>query len=245
MRAENDVPSPFDSVALAVLNRRFESITSKMANTLLRAGRSGVLNIARDFSTSIVTGNSESLTGSESLPIHFLRGADLMCGWMKKLEKTLERGDAFLHNSPYHGCSHAGDLAVLVPVIDEDGRHQFTVWVKAHQADIGNSRLKTYTGHARDVYEEGAIIFPVVRVQRNYEDIPDLIRMCKMRIRVPEQWYVDYLAMIGAARIGEQEILALAKEFGWEQLHSFEQAWFDYSERMMVSAIKKLPRGRR
>ena len=26
-----------------------------------------------------------------------------------------------------------------------------------------------------------------------------------MRIRVPEVWYGDYLAIVGAARIGEQE----------------------------------------
>ena len=29
-----------------------------------------------------------------------------------------------------------------------------------------------------------------------------------MRIRVPEQWRGDYLAMLGAARIGEREIVA-------------------------------------
>jgi len=43
-----------DPVTLAVLSKRFESITTKMANTLLRTGRSGVLNLAKDFSTSIV-----------------------------------------------------------------------------------------------------------------------------------------------------------------------------------------------
>ena len=33
--------------------------------------------------------------------------------------------------------------------------------------------------------------------------------MCRMRIRVPEQWWGDYLATLGAARIGERELLAL------------------------------------
>ena len=36
-----------------------------------------------------------------------------------------------------------------------------------------------------------------------------------MRIRVPDQWWGDYLAMLGAARIGEREILALGDELGW------------------------------
>mgnify|MGYP001596569448 FL=1 len=232
-----------DPVTLAVLNKRFEAVTTKMANTLLRTGRSGVLNLARDFSTSVVTRNCELLTGAESLPIHHLSGADLMARSMVELHPGLKRGDAFLHNSPYHGCSHPADHTILVPVIDERGVHHFTVWVKAHQADCGNSQPTTYMGHARDVYEEGALIFPPTKVQENYRDIEDFVRLCRMRIRVPEQWHGDYLAMIGAARIGEREILAMGGEYGWDVLHAFTEKWFDYSEKLMIAAIRRLPSG--
>src|SRR3989304_5173584 len=208
-------PVKLDAVTLAVLNKRFEAVTTKMANTLLRTGRSGVLNLARDFSTSVVTHDCQLLTGAESLPIHHLSGADLMARSMMNLHPNLRRGDAFLHNSPYHGCSHPADHTILVPVIDERGVHHFTVWVKAHQADCGNGQPTTYMGHARDVYEEGALIFPPTKVQENYRDNEDGIRMCQLRIRVPEQWHGDYLAMIGAARIGEREVLAMAGGDGW------------------------------
>jgi len=177
-RAGSKKKIKLDPITLAVLNKRFEAITTKMANTILRTGRSGVLNLARDFSTSVVTRDCELLTGAESLPIHHLSGADLMARSMMEFHPNLKRGDAFLHNSPYHGCSHPADHTILVPVMGDEGVHQFTVWVKAHQADIGNSQPTTYMGHARDVYEEGALIFPAVKVQDNYEDIPDIIRMC-------------------------------------------------------------------
>ena len=124
-------------------------------------------------------------------------------------------GDAFLHNSPYHGNTHPADHSLLVPVIDADGVHRFTVLAKAHQADCGNSVPTTYMVSARDVYEEGALIFPAVQVQRDYEDIQDILRMCEMRIRVPEQWRGDYLALVGTARIGERAVLELAEELGW------------------------------
>ena len=78
-------------VTLAILNKRFEAITTKMANTLLRTGRSGVLNLARDFSTSVVTEQCELLAGAESLPIHHLSGADLMCRAMMDLHPELHR----------------------------------------------------------------------------------------------------------------------------------------------------------
>ena len=44
-----------DGVQMAIINKRMEAICAKMANTLLRTGRSGVLNSARDFSCCIVT----------------------------------------------------------------------------------------------------------------------------------------------------------------------------------------------
>jgi N-methylhydantoinase B len=233
----------FDGVRLAILHKRFESIVRKMANTLLRTGRSGVLNTARDFSCCIVTAANELVTAAECYPIHVLRGADLLTRAMQEFHPELNRGDAFLHNSPYHGNSHAADHTVLVPVIDANGAHRFTVLVKAHQADCGNSLATTYMGGARDVYEEGALIFPAVQVQRSYRDIDDIIRMCEMRIRVPEQWRGDFRGMLGAARIGEAELEKLGIEIGWEALAAHTSDWFDYSEQLMISAIGQIRAG--
>ena len=229
---------------LGILANRLETIARKMAHTLHRTGRSGLINTARDLSCCIVTARHELLSEAESLPSHVLVGPNLMSEWMVKCHPTLRRGDAFLHNSPYHGNSHAADHSILIPVVDDDGVHRFTVFAKAHQADIGNARPTSYTGAARDVYEEGALIFPAVQVQRDYGDIGDIVRMCEMRIRVPNQWRGDYQALVGAARIGERELLALGREVGWTALERHAQDWFDYSERLMVQAIGRLPAGK-
>jgi N-methylhydantoinase B/oxoprolinase/acetone carboxylase alpha subunit len=233
-----------DSVDLAVISNRFEAAVLAMMNTLLRTARSGVINNGRDFSCCLVTAGDELLAMAESQPIHVLSGPDLMARVMKEFHPELRRGDAFLHNSPYHGNSHAADYTVLVPVIDDAGVHRFTVLAKAHQADCGNGLPTTYAAEARDVYEEGAPIFPCVRVQQAYRDVADVIRMCRMRIRVPDQWWADYLALIGAARIGERRVLALGEELGWDVLQEYTGGWFDYSERRMDAAIRRLPKGR-
>ena len=133
------------------------------------------------------------------------------------LHDDIRDGDAFLHNDPYLGNTHPADHVILVPVFCE-GIHLFTAAAKAHQADCGNAQPTTYMPYARDVYEEGSLIFPAVRVQRDYEDIDDIIRMCRRRIRVPDQWYGDYLAMVGAARIGETRLKELCAKYGGETL---------------------------
>jgi N-methylhydantoinase B len=245
MREVNTTVIPtIDGANLAILANRFGGVCRKMGNTLLRSGRSGVLNRAKDFSCCIVTSACELLTAEESLPIHVLSGPDLMARWMKEVHPGLKRGDVFLHNSPYHGNSHPADHTLLMPVVDDDGVHRFTVVAKAHQADIGNSIPTTYHGTARDVYEEGALLFPAVKVAEGYKVNEDFVRMCRLRIRVPDQWNGDFLAMLGAAFIGERELRQMGQELGWEQLAAFSRQWLDYSENRMIDAVRAMPRGR-
>ncbi len=45
----------FDPVDLAVLSSRFTAIVRSMSNTLIRTGRSVILNTGRDFSCCVVT----------------------------------------------------------------------------------------------------------------------------------------------------------------------------------------------
>jgi N-methylhydantoinase B len=231
-----------DPILMAVLANRLNAIVREMSNTLLRTARSAVLAVVRDFSCSIVTGDNRLLCPGEGLPVHIF-GSSLQSQSMCDLHPDLAPGDAFLHNDPYLGNTHAADHMVMAPVY-VDGVHLFTACAKAHQADCGNSIPSTYHAYARDIYEEGALIFPCVRVQKNYRDVEDIIRMCKRRIRVPEQWYGDYLAEIGAARIGERRLIELTRRYGMETIQAFIEAWFAYSERRMVDAIGKMPGGK-
>ena len=236
--------SAFDPVDLAVLSSRFTAIVRSMSNTLIRSGRSVILNSGRDFSCSIITADDELFSFAESIPIHVLSGPDLMSKSMKEFHPEFRQGDAFVHNSPYHGNSHPADMCILVPVFDDEGRHRFTLLSKAHLSDIGNAEPTPYSAMARDVYEEGAVILPCVKVQSDYQDIEDVIRMCQVRIRVPGKWKGDYLALLGAARVGEREVTKLAGEVGWDRLDAFVSAWLDYSEGRMAEAIGRLPNGR-
>jgi len=238
----SDAPST-SSLDLALLSNRLEGISRAMMNTLLRTARSAILNTARDFSCCILTARDEMLAMAESLPIHVMSGPDLIARYMKETHPVLRRGDAYLHNSPYHGNSHAADWCVVVPVVDDDSRHRYTVLAKAHLADCGNAVPSTYIADAKDVYNEGALIFPCVKVQEGYASCEDVLRMARARIRVPELWYGDFLALLGAARIGERRLLELIGEVDSGALERFERDWFAYSEQRMIAAIRRMPAG--
>ena len=231
-----------DGVRLAVLTNRMQGIVKAMANTLFRTGRSCVLNTSRDFSNCIVTHDNQLLAAAESLPIHVMSGPDLMAAHMKSRHPELRRGDAFLHNSPYHGCSHAADQCILAPVIDDDGIHRFTVVGKAHQADIGNSAPTTYFASARDLYEEGALIFPSVKVQENYADVADIIEMCKLRIPgFPSSGgATTWRCSVRHAWASGACSSSVPRSVGTRSIPTAEQ-WFDYSEQRMIEQIKQLP----
>lgn len=228
-----------DPTLMAVLAHRFEAIVREMTNTLFRTGRSSIINMARDFSCSIITAEDELFAAAEGLQVHVL-GAGLQTRSMRELHPDLREGDAYLHNDPILGNTHTADHTILVPVF-VDGEHLFTASAKAHQADCGNAEPSTYVTYVEDVYAEGGLVFPCVKVQQDFQDIDDIIRMCRRRIRVPDVWYGDFLAAVGSARIGERRVKQVVERYGVQTIKAFVKEWLDYSERVMDQAIRKLP----
>lgn len=232
-----------DPILLAVMANRLDGIVREMTNTLLRAARSAVISSARDFSCCLVTADDQLLAPAEGLPVHIF-GCHIQTANMRKYHGAdIRRGDAYLDNDPYGGNTHPADHTFMVPVF-HDGEHLFTAVAKCHMADIGNSIPSSYFVLARDVYHEGALVFPGVRIQRDFANIDDIVRMCRARIRVPDQWYGDFLAGLGSARVAERRLEAFVQKYGVAGTKQFVADWFDYSERRMAESISRLPKAR-
>ena len=230
-----------DKVTLGVMANRLDSVTREMTNTMVRTARSTTM-AAKDFSTSIVSSENDMVSCPEGIPVH-VYGSALIAEAMCETHPDFEEGDAFMTNDPYRGNSHAADQTIMVPVFF-DGEHVFTAVAKAHQADIGNAKPTTYSPTALDVYNEGALIFPCVRIQHRFQDNTDIIRMCERRIRAFDTWYGDYLATLGAARLAERRLKEFCEVYGLATVREFVADWLDYCEQMAADAIAKLPAGR-
>ncbi|MBJ7330132.1 MAG: hydantoinase B/oxoprolinase family protein [Solirubrobacteraceae bacterium] len=231
-----------DTVTLGVMSSRLDGIVREMTNTMVRTARSTTM-ASRDFSCSVTDANHDMVSSPDGALVH-VYGSSLLAEAMGRIHPGFVEGDAFLSNDPYDGNSHAADHTILVPVFYE-GEHVFTALAKAHQADCGNALPTTYSPTATDVYNEGALIFPCVKVQSGYQDNTDIIRMCERRIRAYDIWRGDFLATIGAARLAERRL----KEFctalgGAAEARAFVAEWLDYSEKMTAEAIAELPAAR-
>ncbi|MBD3254857.1 MAG: hydantoinase B/oxoprolinase family protein, partial [Candidatus Lokiarchaeota archaeon] len=226
-----------DPYLMIILPRMFDAITREMTFTLMKSGRSGVISTARDFSSAIVTADGRLFMIEEGLPIQ-IGTIHLAVQETLKFFDDLEPGDCIMNNCPYTGNTHHAEITILVPIFYE-GEIVFWSISRAHQADMGAPIPTTYPFTASDIYQEG-LYLPCIRCQRNYEDIQDIVRMVKFKMRVPDQWYGDYLAQIGSARIAERRVIELCEKYGVDTLKKFVEEWFDYSEKLMIEEIRKL-----
>jgi N-methylhydantoinase B len=223
---------------MSVLAAQCRAISSHMSNALLRAARSGVISSARDFSSVLLLGDGRPLVIDEGLPVH-VGGAHLAIQAVMQSFDDIEEGDCFLNNSPFMGNTHHADFTLCAPVFYDD---ELLFWVvsRAHQADVGAPIPSTYLPFAATVQEEG-IHFPCVRVRRGGTELRDVIRILTEAVRVPELCYADYLAQVGALRVGEQRLIELCDKYSSATIKAFCDEWLAYGDRMMASAIAALP----
>jgi N-methylhydantoinase B len=199
-----------------------------------------MISSARDFSSALLAADGRAVVIDEGIPVH-VGSAHLIPMAVLKLFDDIRAGDCFLNNSPFLGNTHHADFTLCSPIFFE-GELLFWVMSRAHQADVGAPLPTTYLPYAATVQEEGLHI-PCVRVRRDNRDLQDILRIIRHKVRVPELWYGDYLAQVGALTIGEQRILDMCERYGKEVAKAFVEDWIQYGERMMVEEIKRLPSG--
>ncbi|WP_306061310.1 hydantoinase B/oxoprolinase family protein [Natronococcus wangiae] len=224
---------------MTILSKKFEAASRDMTQSLLKSARSGVINVARDFSSGITLYNGRQFMIDEGLPVH-LGNIQLAPQYTLEQFEDINPGDCFLTNSPYAGNTHHADYTLHVPIFYDD-EPLFWAINRAHQADVGAPEPSTYLAESENIYQEGPH-FPSVKIQEEYEDKDDIVRICELNIRLgEEQWYGDYRAQIAAIREGEQRIQEIIDKYGIDVVKAFTSEWLDYGHRMMKNAIRDLP----
>ncbi|MDG4889979.1 MULTISPECIES: hydantoinase B/oxoprolinase family protein [unclassified Mesorhizobium] len=235
----SDPSQTLDQLTMVVLQKRFEAINREMAYTLARTGRSGVLNTALDFSCTMTDARHRTVSAGQGLPIHTGAAHLVPKAVRDRYGDNVREGDCFINNSSYLGNTHCADVTLCAPVFF-DGRLMFFSIARAHLSDIGFPTPTTYGSLCRDYYAEG-LTLPCLRIQADYRDNFELVELCKANIRAPEQFYGDYLAMVGAVRTGERRAREMCERSGVETVLAFLDQYQEYASMMAKSAISRLP----
>ncbi len=216
-----------DPVTTAVLQNRLNAIAEEMGEAMLRTSYSQILNSSRDFSIGLVDAQARLVAQADHIPVHVGALPWAVRALMQAFPNPAPN-DVYLLNDPYFGGSHLPDLTAFVPVF-AGSRLAFWSVVRAHQSDIGGATMGGYNPGATEIWQEGLRV-PPIRLTEQGVIRDDLVRMLAANTRLPADFSGDLAAMVGAARLGQRRLDAVAAEFGAETLAAAVEAMLDAAE---------------
>ena len=108
---------------------------------------------------------------------------------------------------------------------------------RAHHADVGGAEPGSMPAGSRTLADEG-IVIPPTRLDEQL--LADLVA----RMRNPEERRGDFRAQLAATALAERRLAELCERRGRDRVVAAMDELFDYSERVVRSAIARLPDGR-
>src|SRR6266436_5373059 len=229
-----------NAIELELFRHLFVSIAEEMGVTLRKTAYSANIKERRDYSCAVYDAAGETVAMGDHMPVHLGAMPLSVQHAIKAFE--LAQGDVVIVNDPFQGGTHLPDITAVSAVFIK-GRRQpaFYVANRAHHADVGGMSPGSMP-LAREIYQEGIRIPPILLVHGGQFD-RELLDLILANVRTPEEREGDLLAQCMAIKRGEQRLLELVAKYGLPKVRQNMTALKDYSERMIRSAIRRLPRG--
>jgi N-methylhydantoinase B len=230
-----------DPVTVAVLSSRFEAICEEMGRVLVRTSRSTVFSEARDFAVSLLDKNLRLIAQKEYIPI--LAGANSIsiAHIASAFEGDIQEGDIFIHNDPYDGNTHIGDLNVAKPVF-YNGELTFWTIVKGHMADTGNKGVAGNDPTSKTIWQDG-ILIPATKLYdqgRLNEGVKNLLLR---NLKLPDIVWGDILCEIGGVTVAERNLLNMLERYGQDCVYGAIDAILALAEKEVRDIILQIPDG--
>ena len=229
-----------DPIELELFRHLLVSIAEEMGAVLRKTSFSANIKERRDYSCAVYDASGETVAMGDHMPVHL--GAMPLSVQYATQAFDLGPGDVAILNDPFRGGTHLPDITAVSGVFLKASRTpSFYVANRAHHADVGGMSPGSMP-LAREIYQEGIRIPPILLVRRGSIDRP-LLDLILANVRTPVEREGDLLAQCMAIKRGEQRLLELVAKYGMPTLRRNMTALKDYSERMMRAAIRRLPSG--
>jgi len=232
-----------DPVTLSVLWNRLLSITEEMGSTLRSTAFSEAVREGDDFSTGMFDARARLIAQGNFTPGHMGSMPSVVRAVLEYFPpETLKPGDAVLSNDSRIGSGHFPDLFLVTPVFRDGDIVGYMVNI-AHHIDVGGASPGSQeVMGVTSAVQEGLRILPV-RIIRDGEIEPDLLRMILSNVRVPDKLLGDLKAQRNANFVGAKRFLQVYDEYGSDVIEAAIKAILERSEVRMRECIRALPDG--
>jgi 5-oxoprolinase (ATP-hydrolysing) len=236
-----------DPVLLEIFNHLFMAIAEQMGVTLQNTSYSVNIKERLDFSCAIFDPQGNLVANAPHIPVHLGSMGESVQSLIRH-QPTLQLGDVYVLNDPYHGGTHLPDITVITPVFitHDSPTPLFFVASRGHHADIGGITPGSMPPTSTDIHQEGILLHHVKLVDRGQfqeQHLRDLLTTGTYPARNPDQNLADLRAQVAANAKGAQELHRMVKQFGLETVVAYMQHVQDNAELAVRQVIETLQDG--
>ena len=215
-------------IELQVIGASLRSIADEMGAVLVRSAFSANIKERRDCSTALFDERGRMVAQAEHIPVHLGALPDAVAAVRAHDPAP---GEAWILNDPFAGGTHLPDITLVTRT-----RAGFAV-TRAHHADVGADEPGSLPADSRRIDEEGVVIPPT-----RLDD--DVLEELVAQMRNPDERRGDLRAQLAAHSLAERRLDELCARRDQETVEAAMDELHDYSERLVRTAIAKLPDGR-
>ncbi len=234
-----------DPVLLEVFNNLFMNIAEQMGLQLQNTAYSVNIKERLDFSCALFDAAGHLIANAPHMPVHLGSMGESIKTVVRENALTMQPGDVYVLNDPYHGGTHLPDITVITPVY-LNGVATFYVGSRGHHADVGGITPGSMPPFSNRIEEEGVQInnFKLVDqgVLREAEMVA-LLQSGEYPSRNPQQNMADLKAQIAANEKGVQELGKMVAHFGLDVVQAYMGHVQDNAEESVRRVITHLKDG--
>ena len=212
-----------DPVLLEVFNNLFMNIAEQMGLQLQNTAYSVNIKERLDFSCALFDANGNLIANAPHMPVHLGSMGESIKTVIRENANSMQPGDVFVLNDPYHGGTHLPDITVITPVYLDDVP-TFYVGSRGHHADVGGTTPGSMPPFSTRIEEEGVQINNVKLVAQGVLQEAKMIALLQSGeypSRNPAQNMADLRAQIAANEKGVQELRKMVDQFGLNVVQAY------------------------
>jgi 5-oxoprolinase (ATP-hydrolysing) len=234
-----------DPVLLEVFNNLFMNIAEQMGLQLQNTAYSVNIKERLDFSCALFDTQGNLIANAPHMPVHLGSMGESIKTVIRENAATMQPGNVYALNDPYHGGTHLPDVTVITPVYLGD-KPVFYVGSRGHQADIGGITPGSMPPFSTRIEEEGVQINNFLLVERGVlreAEMVALLESGEYPSRNPYQNMADLKAQIAANEKGVQELRKMVDTFSLDVVQAYMRHVQDNAEESVRRVITRLKDG--